>query len=80
MRILDQETDKAIKNIILLLTLNEASELKDDLERMISENKTAEHSHICDINYEHEVTIAIYEDGITDSFNSRIKRLLKEDN
>ncbi|WP_058487096.1 hypothetical protein [Defluviitalea phaphyphila] len=80
MRILDQEADKVIKNILLLLTPSEASELKDDLERILSENKEGEHSHICDINYEHEVTIAIYEDETINSFNNRIKKLLKKGN
>jgi len=79
MRILDQESDKAIKKILLLLTPSEASELKNDLERMLSEKKFGDHSHICDINYEHEVTISIYEDGNTDAFNNRINRLLNED-
>ncbi len=79
MRILDQESDRAIKNILLLLTPSEASELKDELERMLSKKNWGDHSHICDFNYEHEVTIAIYREGKDDSFNSRINRLLKED-
>lgn len=79
MRILDEDSDKAIKNILILLTPEEASELRDDLERMLQKNASDEHTHINDMEFEHEMTVAIYSSGEIDSFNERSKKLILND-
>lgn len=76
MRILDQDTDKATKNILILLTQSEAAELRDDLDRMLSHKIIADHSHINDIEYEREITVAIYEDKAIGDFDERTKKLI----
>jgi|LSQX01.1.fsa_nt_gb hypothetical protein len=79
MRILDQDTNKATKNVLLLLTQSEAAELRDDLNRMLSLNRESDHSHISDLEYEHEITVAIYGNDKINSFDERTKMLIEND-
>ena len=79
MRILDEDNDKAIKNVMILLTIEEASEMRDDLEAMLLKNDFNAHTHINDILYEHEMTVAIYKEGEIDYFNERTKKLVLMD-
>jgi hypothetical protein len=80
MRIYDDDSDKAVSNVTLLLTLNEAEELKDKLEGLIRDYaKKSHHEHVNDNDYKHEITVAIYNtDGISD-FNPRIRQLILDD-
>lgn len=76
MRILDEDTDKALKNIFVLLTQAEASELRDVLNGLILSKLDADHSHINDIEYNREITIALYEDDAPNTYNKRVKKLI----
>jgi len=78
MRILDEDNNKAIKRVLILLTQEEATEMRDDLERMLQKNISNEHTHINDMEYEHEMTISIYNDQVQ-SFNERVKNLIAKD-
>jgi hypothetical protein len=49
MRILNQDDNKSLKNVVLMLTVEEAAELKDDLERLLSKKVLNDHSHINDL-------------------------------
>lgn len=79
MRILNEDSNKSMKNALLLLTLQEASELRDDLERLISQKIFNDHSHLNDSDYEHELTIALYDSGNIGEFNERTKKLILHD-
>jgi len=79
MRILDQDNDKATKNVLILLTPEEAAELRDDLERMLQGNIFQEHTHINDKEFEHEMTVAIYDASELEFFDERTKKLVLED-
>ena len=79
MRILNEDSNKSIKNALLLLTVQEASELRDDLERLISQKIFNDHSHINDSDYEHELTIALYNPDNIEEFNERTKKLISHD-
>lgn len=79
MRILNQDNDNAIKKILILLTTEEATELRDDLGKMLQKNQSNEHAHINDKEYIHEITFAIYKDGEIDSYNERTKTLIVKD-
>ncbi len=62
MKIIDSEKREEIENLTLLLTASEASELKDELERLLrnhSQNMN-DHGHVPDENFEKEITVAIY--------------------
>lgn len=79
MRILNEDSNKSMKNTLLLLTVQEASELRDDLERLISQKIFNDHSHINDSDYEHELTIALYNPDNIEEFNERTKKLISHD-
>lgn len=79
MRILDQDTNKVTKNVLLLLTQSEANELRDDLNRMLSLKSESDHSHINDSEYEHEITVAIYGSDRINNFDERTKTLIEKD-
>jgi hypothetical protein len=79
MRILNEDSNKSMKNALLLLTVQEASELRDDLERLISQKVFNDHSHINDSDYEHELTIALYNHDNIEEFNERTKTLISHD-
>lgn len=79
MRILDQDKDKKINDVLLLLTCSEASELKDELERLLASSQKDDHGHVNDIEFEREISIAIYNENNIEGFDDRIKRLLTED-
>jgi hypothetical protein len=80
MRILDQIDDKSLKDVLLLLTPDEAKELRDELERLILNKKVNDHGHINDINYSKEITISLYQDNLIGGFNKRIQKLITDDN
>lgn len=76
MRILDSEHDKALKNVILYLRLEEAKELMDDLARLIETKNLKDHAHINDQEYKHELTVLIYDENNLSSLDERSKRLI----
>ena len=79
MRILDEDNDKAIKSVTILLTLLEAIELRDDLDKMLQKEHLYNHTHINDIEYKHEITVAIYNTNEIESYNERIKKVILKD-
>ncbi|MFD2117627.1 hypothetical protein ACFSTH_09415 [Paenibacillus yanchengensis] len=78
MRIFDEENNKVLSKVTLLLKENEARELLDDLISLL-ENMN-EHVHINDLLYEHEITVAVYDENDFEEFNERIKQVIKLDN
>jgi len=80
MRILDPNTDKAINEIGIFLTLNEAKELRDKLERLI-DNPSEHHNHIEDAGMDpmKELTVAIYTHDNMRMFDERSRKLIEED-
>lgn len=79
MRILDTENDKALKDINIYLTRGEAQELLDDLTAMLETDEKAYHVHVNDLQYEHELTLAIYDEEDISSFDERSKKLIQND-
>ncbi|ABN53200.1 MULTISPECIES: hypothetical protein [Clostridia] len=79
MRILNQDNNIAVRNVLLMLTMEEAAELKDDLERLLSKKALNDHSHINDLEYEHELTISLYDENNIEEFDERIKKLIIQD-
>jgi hypothetical protein len=60
MRILDEVTNKSLKNITLYLTFSEATELLDSLAQIIKK-PINNHDHISSEDYQKEITICIYD-------------------
>lgn len=79
MRILDEDSNKSINNVLLLLTYQEACELRDDLGRLISSGKNNNHSHISDMEFKHELTLSLYNESDIAGFQERVKKLITEE-
>ncbi|MEG0472580.1 MAG: hypothetical protein RR588_09610 [Solibacillus sp.] len=80
MRLLDQERDVCIKDIVVLLTYEEAFELRADLDQLLESKRKDFHVHLDDKEYKREITIALYEEGKKyKNFNERINQLICED-
>ena len=80
MRIFDEDNENVIKNVSIFLTVDEAKEMFDSLDGLLKAYKNnADHTHINDQTYQHEITLSIYNEGNLGGFNERAKKLIKED-
>ena len=79
MRILDEDNDQAIKNVLLMRTEEEATFLRDGITNALETTSRGYHEHIDDVDYQHEITFAIYSDDNKSTFHERIQRLIAED-
>ena len=75
MHILDETTDKSLKNIVLYLTFAEALELKDSLDKIINKPFN-NHFHIPDENFQKELTVCVYNVDDLSGFNERSINLI----
>ncbi len=78
MRIHDELRDNSVEKVTLLLTRSESQELFDSLELLLKNGKRR-HEHVSSEDYQKEITIALYEEGITEGFNERCQKLIQED-
>ena len=78
MRILDEESNKSLKNIVLYLTYSQASEFRDSLEELLKKPLN-NHSHISSDDYRKEVTVCIYDNENLTGFNERSKKIIIDD-
>lgn len=76
MRFLNQENGQSMNDILLLMTYQEACEIRDDLERLISSGKLNDHSHINDAEFKHELTLSIYNENDLDGYQENIRKLI----
>jgi len=78
MRILDQDTDRAVSNVCLYLTPDEAERLRGRLERLLL-NADEHHTHLEDGDLKHEITVTIYRDDNLHTYDQRSRKLILED-
>ena len=79
MRIYNEDENKTINNLTLLLTMKEANELIESIKGIIKRNKQNDHEHINDQECNHEITISIYNENNTNEYNQRIQEVIKND-
>lgn len=80
MRILNEDNDKVVNNVLLLLTKQEAIQFVSDLNDLINDDDMDNHHHINNDDYSKEITIALYdENNISDFFSERCKKLIQYD-
>ena len=77
MRILDQDNDKAVNSILIMLTPSEAKELVDKIRQLTTEK--GDHLHLGDETFLREITIAIYTSENVLTFNPRIVNLIESE-
>ena len=78
MRILDQESDKKLDNIIIFFTKEEAIQLKSYLNQLLDKPEL-HHSHLSSADYQKEITVCVYREDNISSFDDRSKKLILHD-
>lgn len=81
MRMLDNTSDRALEDILVLLTRKEALILKSIIEQMLAEKEQG-HYHFLDMeNFTREITLGLYDEIDIDNntYIPRVIKLLKED-
>jgi len=78
MRLLDEDTDKAVDRVTIYLTQSEAEELRDSLLALLKEPR-GNHSHVPSGDFQKEITVCIYSEDALSSFNERSQKLILND-
>jgi hypothetical protein len=79
MRIYDEDNQKVINNVSIFLTVDEAQEIWDSLEDLLNKfQNDADHAHINDADYSHEITFCLYNENNLNSFNTRAKKIIRD--
>ena len=76
MRILNTDADKALKNVILYLKVEEAKELYDSIGMLLKEDVSKSHVHVNDSSFEHELTIVLYDEEKIELLNERALQII----
>lgn len=80
MRILDPDQDRALDEVAIYLTPEEAREMRDSLNHLLEHfQEPEEHVHVADSDFKHEITISIYTESNLKYFNQRSRKLIAED-
>ena len=79
MRIYNVDSDDKVNKVILYLTPDEAKEMKDALEAILSNSKKHHHEHIPDSDFKKEITVCIYREDNLSSFDERSRKLILDD-
>lgn len=79
MYLLDEETDKKINSLIIILNRTEIQQLIGYAEELLKNPSTSEHYHLSSEDYKKEITICAYDLQNIDRFHPRIKKLIIDD-
>jgi hypothetical protein len=81
MRLLDEDSDRALTSLALYLKPKEAERVRNELDRLIrdAERGRVDHVHVDDHEYEHHLTLVLYTPERADEFQPRWRRLILED-
>jgi hypothetical protein len=78
MRILDEDSDRKVDRVTILLTRDEAEQLQRAVTNVLTD-KAYDHDHVIPEDPQKEIIIAIYDDADLSSFNERCQRLILKD-
>lgn len=76
MRILDQDRDIAVDNVMLLLKMTEARELRSALDHIINANDLGMHNHVSEDTYQREITVALYSEQDLSLLHQRCRNFI----
>ncbi|CCB86145.1 MULTISPECIES: hypothetical protein [Parachlamydia] len=78
MYIFDEDLEKNLDGITILLTRSEIEQLIGYAKQLLEENPPSDHYHLSNENYQKEITICIYNPDIS-TYNPKVQKLIKED-
>lgn len=76
MRIYDEENEKSLTSILIMLTPSEVREL---LGKLKSLDVTNDHIHVDDEHYKREITLGLYTPQNIQNFSEKVKTLIQQD-
>jgi hypothetical protein len=79
MRILDKRSDESLSEVTVILTVSEASELRDSMKQLLIRRLARDHVHINDREYKKEITVSIYDISPLETYHPRFQKLILED-
>ena len=80
MIILDEDTNKSLNNITILLTKNETMQMIGYLEELLLNTEQNEHYHLNNDNFTKEITMSLYDkNGCIENFNDKYKKIILAD-
>ena len=80
-RLLDEDSDRALTRLALYLTAKEAKQMGKALEDLAIrlEEGRPDHVHVDDREYEHHLTLVLYSPDDLDGLQPRYRKLILED-
>ena len=78
MYILDDDTDKKLDCITIMLTRREVKELLGYAKQLLELKPSSDHYHLSSDDYQKEITICMYDPKNLNKLNPRIQKLIKE--
>lgn len=79
MYILDDETNKKLNCVTIILKKNEVQQLLGYAKQLLEKPTNSEHYHLSNDDYQKEITICMYTPENINSFNPRIQKLIQND-
>lgn len=78
MFILDEDSDKSVNCITVLLNKNEVQQLLGYAKRLLENPSASEHYHLSNEDYQKEITLCMYDREEIDRLHPRMKKLVVE--
>ena len=74
MYLIDENTNRTLERITLLLNRSEAMELRDSIHTILNEN--SHHEHVSNGEYNKEITVSLYDENVPESYAPFIEKIL----
>lgn len=78
MYILDDESDKKLNCVTIILNKNEMHQLMGYAKQLLEKPLSSNHYHLSSNDYQKEITICIYDPEQINQLSTRIQKLINE--
>ena len=79
MYILDDESNKKLNCITIMLTKGEIQQMLGFAKQLLENSPSSDHYHLSSEDYQKEITLSMYEPANISDFHPRIQKLIKDD-
>lgn len=79
MYILDDESNKKLNCITIILSKSEIKQMLGYAKQLLDNVDASDHYHLSSEDYQKEITLCLYTPENIDSYNPRIQKLIIED-
>lgn len=81
MRMIDFEKKRSLKAVALYLTVREAENMRNELERLLEDPEAKEHFHVCDKDMSREISCSLITESRLKNLSgySRLERQILSD-